>query len=103
MLTIQPLPYVQGHSSRDAVNCEIFEELSLVESNLFFESELLSLSDEERKSLLKKAGFSDEIYIDWTSRGISHKSVYIYIYMGQCPAESPFWLVFQVFKFFDFP
>ena len=25
------------------------------------------------------------------------------IYMGQCPAESPFWLVFQVFKFFDFP
>ena len=29
--------------------------------------------------------------------------IYIYIYMGQCPAESPFWLVFQVFKFFDFP
>ena len=29
--------------------------------------------------------------------------LYIYIYMGQCPAESPFWLVFQVFKFFDFP
>ena len=25
--------------------------------------------------------------------------IYIYIYMGQCPAESPFWLVFQVFDF----
>ena len=21
--------------------------------------------------------------------------------MGQCPAKSPFWVVFQVFKFFD--
>ena len=25
------------------------------------------------------------------------------IYMGQCLAKSPFWVVFQVFKFFDFP
>ena len=26
--------------------------------------------------------------------------VFVHIYMGQCPAISPFWLVFQVFKFF---
>ena len=37
------------------------------------------------------------IYICETtfSRELSH----IYIYMEQCPAESLFWLVFQVFKF----
>ena len=27
----------------------------------------------------------------------------IYICMGQCPAKSPFWVVFHVFKVFEFP
>ena len=26
----------------------------------------------------------------------------VYVNMGQCPAKSPFWIVFQVFKFFSF-
>ena len=63
MLTIQPLPYVQGHSSRDAWSCRIFEEIVSVESHAsaLLQSEVLSLNDEEQKSLLKEVGISDEI------------------------------------------
>ena len=63
-------------------------------------------------SIIKLVGteytFQCECYFPFACPGNFDKVIRVILldtvpYMGQCPAESPFWLVFQVFKFFDFP
>ena len=61
MPTIQPLLYVL--KSRCSELQDIRRIVSGGEPSALLQSEVLSLSNEERKSLLKEAGISDEIKI----------------------------------------